>query len=199
MIKATQQDITNAFAPLELDPVHKGPSTTINAAHPLLLTSTIDPGTYFGVMGLRGIELMEGSGQKGFFEVRCIRGNPGDISIGLATHHEELRDRRIGNGYEGIGWRSRSLLMNDRLSGINSFGGRFHQLSPEFKTGDVLGLMMDCTRAPTLLLFVNSTNVLKIVLTPQVRGRVVFPVFTLKGDSEIEISPNPDLPAYAGV
>ena len=146
------------------------------------------------MLGLRGIELRAGSGLKGFFEIRCIRGKPGDISIGLATHYEELTDRRIGNGYEGIGWKSRGLLINDTISGINSFGGRFHRLSPGFTTGDVLGLMMDCKGAPTLLLFVNGTNVLEIVLRPQVWGRVLFPVFRLIGDSEIEIFQNPDLP-----
>ena len=188
VMKTTQQDIPNAFAPLELDPVHKSPSTTIDAAHPLFLHSRSL------VLGMRGIELRAGSGLKGFFEIRCIRGMPGDISIGLATHYEELTDRRIGNGYEGIGWKSRRLLMNDTISGINSFGGRFHRLSPGFTTGDVLGLMMDCRGAPTLLLFVNGTNVLEIVLRPQVWDRVLFPVFRLIGDSEIEIFQNPDLP-----
>ena len=109
VIKATQQDIPNAFAPLELDPVH----TTIDAAHPLLLTSTINPWTTFGVMGLRGIELKVGSGQKGFFEVRCIKGEEEDISIGLGSFEVGLWLKdfcrlgtigRLGMSYEGICW-----------------------------------------------------------------------------------------------
>jgi len=145
---------------------------------------------------MRGIELKEGTGQKGFFEVRCIKGgtDPEDISIGLATHDQDLTWRRLSNGYEGIGWRSGRLLIKDSLSGICSFGESFPPLSPEFTTGDVLGLMIDCTGAPTLNLFVNRTKVLEIVFTPRLQGKKLFPVFKLCGNSEIEIFQNPDLP-----
>ena len=70
----------------------------------------------------------------------------------------------------------------------------FHPLSPEFTTGDVLGLMIDCTGAPTLNLFVSRTKVLEIVYTPRYQGKVLFPVFKLCGNSEIKIFQNPDLP-----
>ena len=192
VIKATQQGIPNAFAPLELDPVHKCFHTIIDAAHPLLLRSkkVRGPLRYFGVMGLRGIELEVGSGQKGFFEVRCIEGEERNISIGLGTCAVELRVfRKFDRFYDGIGWYSDGRVCEGY---INLFVNR---RAPRFITGDVLGLMVDCSEAPKLLFFVNGAQVGDMVISQEMHGKVLFPVFKLRGYSKIEISPNPDLPA----
>ena len=184
---------------MELDPFHKGRSTTINAAHPLLITTTIDPRIDSEVIGLRGIELIVGSGQKGFFEVRCIKGNKEHIIIGLATCEVDFFCR-LGSAYEGIGWLSRGKVLLGHGMGatdLDVHNGR--RLAPRFTTGDVLGLMVDCSEAPKLLFFVNGDQVGDMVFSQEVLGKVLFPAFTLRGDSEIEISLNPDLPAYVGV
>ena len=195
VIKATQQDIANVFAPLGLDPVHKCFNTTIDAAHPLLLTSTINPWKFFGVMGLRGIELKVGSGQKGFFEVRCIKGKEENISIGLGSFEVDLFCR-LGTAYEGIGWVSWGKVLFGHGMGGTDLEIRDCWLpAPRFTIGDVLGLMVDCSEAPMLLFFVNGAKMGDMVFAEEVLGKVLFPAFQLRGDSEIKISPNPDLPA----
>jgi len=67
-MKLTQQRIPNAFAPLELDLLHKGAFVTISTAHPLHLPA-IDPAHplllietgHQHVLGMRGMEVREGS------------------------------------------------------------------------------------------------------------------------------------------
>ena len=209
VIKATQQGIPNAFAPLELDPVHKCFHTIIDAAHPLLLRSkkVRGPLRYFGVMGLRGLELKVGSGQKGFFEVRCIKGDEEDISIGLGSFEVGLWLKdfcrlgtigRLGMSYEGIWWMSWGMVLFGHGMGGTDLEIRDRWLpAPRFTTGDVLGLMVDCSEAeaPMLLFFVNGAKMGDMVFAEEVLGKVLFPAFQLRGDSEIKISPNPDLPA----
>ena len=183
----------DAFAPLELDPVHKCFDTTIDAAHPLLLNSRS------GVMVLRGIELEVGSGQKGFFEVRCIKGKEEYISIGLGSFEVGLWLKgfgRLGTAYEGIGWVSCGKVLFGHGMGATDLEIRDRWLpAPRFTTGDVLGLMVDCSEAPMLLFFVNGAKMGDMVFAEEVLGKVLSPAFQLRGDSKIEISPNPDLPA----
>jgi len=71
--------------------------------------------------------------------------------------------------------------------------------APRFTVGDVIGLMLDCSGAPTLLLFVNGAQVQQMVMTTQVQGKILFPAFALGGGGKIDIFPNPDLPADAAV
>ena len=146
-------------------------------------------------MGLRGIELREGSGHKGFFEVRCIKGK---ISIGLATCEVDLC-YRLGVAYEGIGWRSCGRVLLGHGMGDTDFDHRCGLVAPIFTIGDVLGLMVDCSEAPMLIFFVNGAQVGEMVFAREVHGKLIFPVFQLRGDSEAEISPHPDIPAHAGV
>ena len=180
---------------------------TIDPAHPLLLTSTNGP----PVLGMRGMEVREGSGQKGFFEVRCISGCEYGIIIGMATHDVDLT-KELGCGHDGFGWLSHddsgTLTIHNSLRGISPdvgdvelfprFNCRFVD-APRFTVGDVIGLMLDCSGAPTLLLFVNGAQVQQMVMTTQVQGKMLFPAFALGGGGKIDISPNPDLPADAAV
>ena len=89
----------------------------------------------------------------------------------------------------GIGWYSDGRVCEGY---INVFVNR---RAPRFITGDVLGLMVDCSEAPKLLFFVNGAQVGDMVISQEMHGKVLFPVFKLRGYSKIEISPNPDLPA----
>ena len=171
---------------------------TIDAAHPLILTSRTEvlDGVLrmVAVLGMRGIEMRMGSGQKGFFEVCCIRGGS-TISIGLATHNVDLVVK-LGYGRESIWWASCGLV---RLGG-GTTGGYFDHMireveTPTFTTGDVLGLLVDCSGPPTLVFFKNGTQVRAIVFGLEMFGKVFFPCFHLFLDSEIEICQRPDLPA----
>ena len=59
--------------------------------------------------------------------------------------------------------------------------------------------MVDCSEALRLLSFVNGAQVGEMGFAEEVHGKVLFPVFRLFDNSEIEISPNPDLPDFFGV
>jgi len=206
VMKITQQDIPNAFAPLELDLLHKGAAVTIDPAHPLLLTRANGR----PVLGMRGMEVREGSGQKGFFEVRCISGCEYGITIGMATHDVDVT-KELGCGHDGFGWwsvgdDSGHLIINHSLRRVSpdegdDFPAYNHGYvdTPGFTVGDVIGLMLDCSGTPTLLFFVNGAQVQQIIMTTQVQGKMLFPAFALSGGGEIDISPNPDLPADAAV
>jgi len=204
VMKITQQDIPNAFAPLELDLLHKGAAVTIDPAHPLLLSETDNQ----PVLGMRGMEVREGSGQKGFFEVRCISGYE-PITIGMATHDVDVT-QTLGFGHDGFGWwsddDSGKLVIHHSLRRVSPDEGRDHPSlnqgfvdTPGFTEGDVIGLMLDCSGTPTLLFFVNGAQVQQMVMTQQVQGKMLFPAFALSGGGKIDISPNPDLPADAAV
>ena len=206
VMKITQQDIPNAFAPLELDLLHKGAAVTIDPAHPLLLSETDNQ----PVMGMRGMEVREGSGQKGFFEVRCISGCEARITIGMATHDVDVTDE-LGCDDDSFGWMSfgkdgglffiRNSLRRVSPDEGDDFPAYNHGYvdTPGFTVGDVIGLMLDCSGTPTLLFFVNGAQVQQIIMTTQVQGKMLFPAFALSGGGEIDISPNPDLPADAAV
>jgi len=206
VMKITQQDIPNAFAPLELDLLYKGDAVTIDPAHPLLLPDS----DHQPVLGMRGMESREGSGQKGFFEVRCISGCEYGITIGMATHDVDVTESSLGWSQDGFGWwsddDSGKLTIHNSLRGISPDEGvccdsidfRFVS-APRFTVGDVIGLMLDCSGAPTLLLFVNGAQVQQMVMTTQVQGKILFPAFALGGGGKIDIFPNPDLPADAAV
>ena len=144
-------------------------------------------------MGLRGIELRVRSGQKGFFEVRYIKGKRENISFGLATCEVDLC-YCLGWAHDSIGWVSYGrVLCGPGMVGAN-FDHRRGLVAPSFTTGDVLGLMVDCSEEPILLFFVNGAQVGDMVFAEEAHGKLLVPVFTLSGDSEIEISPNPGLP-----
>jgi len=174
----------------------------IEPANNLLLTGN---GEHRPVLGMRGMEVREGSGEKGFFQVRCIRGAIFNIMIGLGTHDVDL-NRGLGSGHEGMCWcvisRGKGyLILHNSLRGISPDEGRvipghdYRVVSvPKFEDGDVVGIMVDCSEAPTLRLFVNGAQVRQMVMTQQMHGKVIFPAFAL-GDAQIDISPNPDLPA----
>ena len=152
--------------------MYKGDGITIHPTNSLLLTR-IGEGPVLGnrmpVLGMRGVEVREGSGERGYFEVHIIQSDRNSF-IGLATH-----DGKHGyNFFYSLGWR--------RSGGIHGAGA-----------GDVVGILVDCTKEPTLRFFVNGMQVHQQEFTQEGHGQVFYPAICL-GNAQIFISSNPDLP-----
>ena len=108
---------------------------------------------------------------------------------------------RLGWAYDGIGWVSHGQVSHGQvLCGHGMVGANFDHhrglIAPSFTAGDVLGLMVDCSEEPMLLFFVNGAQVGDMVFAQEVHGKLLVPVFTLSGDSEIEISPHEPRPSW---
>jgi len=203
--KTTQQDISNVFAPLELDLTYKGPDVTVNPDHPLLMT-WVGSHNYQPMLGMRGIELREGSGERGYFEMHVIRCNEdrtfgwdedrtfgwGNAAIGLATHDVRLH-HRLGVTDNGCGWYSRGLTVSQTLRGFSEFKSACRLVNLKFRTGDMVGIMVDCREVPTVCLFMNGVQVCHVVVAQEGYGQVVYPAFCLH-IAQIEIASNSDLP-----
>ena len=97
------------------------------------------------LLGMRGMEVRKGSGQQGYFEVRIVRRcrDCASILIGLTTNDELLV-------IPGI--RPRRWLCGDQPTYAWSQDGSI--IHPDgdsdiliFRTGDVVGLMVDCVES----------------------------------------------------
>ena len=97
--------------------MYKGDGITIHPTNSLLLTR-IGEGNNMPVLGMRGVEVREGSGERGYFEVRIIQSDFNTF-VGLATHDANLRRN-------------------------------FHYALGGEVAGDVVGIMVDCTKVPTV-------------------------------------------------
>jgi len=155
------------------------------------------------VLGKRGIEIREGSGERGYFEVRIVCAFDMGL-IGLATHEVSLHG--VIGGLEGsLGWEESGNIISQLPGTLNRiqellFGIQFHD-------NDVVGLMVDCTEVPRLLFFVNGVLVCSTVVGLAGHGQVLFPAFCIptfnypawrlirdSGPIEVHIASNPDLP-----
>ena len=132
------------------------------------------------------MEVRAGSGQQGFFEVRCNRGSlGGHTRIGLATREIDV-NTCLGGSVGGWGWRP---------GGVNKFPGvPTPKPIPQYADGSVVGVMVDCSAAPTLRLFVDGQQVHQAALGPELLGKTIYPAVSLY-NAEVSISASPALPA----
>jgi len=142
------------------------------------------------LLGMRGMEVRKGSGQQGYFEVRIVCRCPyGALLIGLTTNDELLvipgiRPRRWLRGDQHTyAWcQDGSIIHPNGDSDIL-----------KFRTGDVVGLMVDCVEMPTLRFFMNGVLVHQLGLRQEDYGSILYPAFLLNF-AQIHISSNPGLP-----
>jgi len=188
--------LSTICSPVVLDPMRRGKGRTIkiDPTDSLLLTGIGGCQQSQTVLGMRGIELRKGSGEQGYFEVRIVRVAPqvADYwctSIGLA----------IG---EPLGWRRRFLgwtqhgVIGNGLVGIRVCYNDSDDWM--FTTGDVVGLMVDCTAEPTLRFFVNGVQVHRVVVAQEGYGLVLYPAFSFTmWTGQIHIASNPDFPSFS--
>ena len=172
--------------------MYKGDGITIHPTNSLLLTR-IGEGNRMPVLGMRGVEVREGSGERGYFEVRIIKsGKSGLIYVGLATHEDMNLGYSRGLGRASFYWFNNGEILS-RLPGISDDFDESKQSAWRHRTGDVVGIMVDCTAEPALRIFVNGVQVDWVVVTPDAHGHVLYPSFCL-GNGQICMSSNPDLP-----
>jgi len=154
------------------------------------------------LLGMRGIEVRKGSGQQGYFEVRIVHALSADGSsksfIGLTIndvllpvpgfrprHWNDYNDW-LGGDQPTYAWRHDGWIFTpDGFKGDNC--------ALRFKTGDVVGLMVDCVEMPTLRFFLNGELVHQLGLLQEIYGSVLYPAFFLNFD-QIHITSNPSLP-----
>jgi len=141
------------------------------------------------------MELREGSGQQGYFEVRIVRTDAVYMTlIGITindvppTDLPGIRTRYfLDKGQPTYGWRQDGWISTpDDINVDNSDALRF-------RTGDVVGLMVDCVEMPTLRFFVNGVLVHQLGLRQEIYGNVLYPAFFLDF-AQIHITSNPGLP-----
>jgi hypothetical protein len=191
------------LSPLVLDPMHVrrtfGVGTIkIDPTDSLLLTG-IGGAQQETVLGMRGIELRERSGEQGYFQVRIVRTAPQEAeycstSIGLATFDMRF-GKPLGCRRGSLGWTQLGVIGNGLPGTAVCYDGRDDWM---FTTGDVVGLMVDCTAEPTLRFFVNGVQVHRVVVAQESYGLVLFPAFSFtKWTGQIHIASNPDFPSFS--
>ena len=110
------------FSPLELDPIYKGEGITTNQTNSLLLTGVCGTNRP-SVLGMRGVEVREGSGEQGYFEVRSIKsGKSSLIYVGLATHEDMNLGYSRGLGRASFYWFNNGEILS-RLPGTSNLLG----------------------------------------------------------------------------
>ena len=176
----------NMFAPMELDPLHKGKGILIDPTDTLRLTG-VDRSNWQTVLGTMGVEVKRGSGNQAYFEARCVRSEDGHVWVGIASHDMNLDNGLLlGNHLGGFRWDGRGDIWS-KLSGINR---RFRLAALEFKAGDLLGVAVDCSGEPTVRFLVNGAEVYNMCVGEEGQGQVLFPAFSLF-NAEIHINPYP--------
>jgi hypothetical protein len=194
--------LSTIFSPVVLDPMRRGIGRTIkiDPTDSLLLTG-IGGGQQSSqtVLGMRGIELRKGSGEQGYFEVRIVRAAPRGADYWCTEFGLANLDMCFG---KPLGWRRRCLGWTQHgVIGNGLVGTADHCNIRDdcmFTTGDVVGLMVDCTAEPTLRFFVNGVQVHRVVVAQEGYGLVLFPVFSFtKWTGQIHIASNPDFPSFS--
>ena len=140
------------------------------------------------MLGMRGMEVRKGSGQQGYFEVRIVRRcrDCASILIGLTTNDELL----VIPGICPRRWLQHTYAWCQDGSIIHPNGDSDIL---KFRTGDVVGLMVDCVEMPTLRFFMNGVLVHQLGLRQEDYGSILYPAFLLNF-AQIHISSNPGLP-----
>lgn len=174
----------NVLAPFDLDTAGRSDLS----ANPLRLVQ--EEGVEV-VLSKKGMEVKEGSGERGFFCATFI----GDVlhgsSIGLSLKDVNLNDT-LGGSTGGCGWWSGTSrgYLHSKLLGIAPING---QICLRFNDGDRVGLMVDCSAVPRLRFFVNDQQVFETDMATEVHGLMVFPAFAVS-TGELHIVADPDLP-----
>ena len=187
--------------------MHRAKGVTIDPTDSLLLTAVmLDEHvgrTWNTVLGKRGVEIREKSGEQGYFEMRIVGG--GHVVIGLAPHSVNVGSI-LGFGRCCLGWNWRGAIISNGIQSKDfvSFGLGYQQMRLHFGIGDVVGLMVDCTEVPTLRFFKNGVEEHRMVVVQEGYGRVLYPAFCPIASSaiihpntpacKIQIASNPDLP-----
>ena len=159
--------------------------------------------TWNTVLGKRGVEIREKSGEQGYFEMRIV-GGP-SLIIGLAPHSVNVGSiLGFGRGCLGWNWRGAIISTGVQSKDFVHFCLGNQQMRLHFGIGDVLGLMVDCTEVPTLRFFKNGVEEKRMVVVKEGYGLVLYPAFCLIASSaiihpnfpacKIQIASNPDLP-----
>jgi len=182
-----------------LDPTHNYGRFEIDPTDSLLLTG-IGGGQSKTVLGMRGIELRKGSGEQGYFQVRIVRAAPQEseywsTTIGLATL-DICFGKSLALQRGCLGWAQLGAIGSGLPGTAERFYGRVD--ARMFTTGDVVGLMVDCTAEPTLGFFVNGVQVHRVVVAQEGYGLVLFPAFSFTmWTGQIHIASNPDFPSFS--
>jgi len=153
------------------------------------------------LLGMRGMEVRKGSRQQGYFQVRIVRSVPDDYSgslmawIGITINDVPPMDlpgipTRFWLDYKQptYGW-----VENGRIYTRDGIINADNSKASRFRTGDVVGLMVDCVEIPTLRFFLNGVLVRQLGLLQEDYGSVLYPAFLLNF-AQIHVASNPGLP-----
>ena len=189
--------------------MHRAKGVTIDPTDSLLLTAVmLDEHvgrTWNTVLGKRGVEIREKSGEQGYFEMRIVGG--GHVIIGLAPHTVDVGSI-LGFGRCCLGWNWRGAIISNEIQsqrkGFENFSLGYQQMGLNFGIDDVVGLMVDCTEVPTLRFFKNGVEEHRMVVVREGYGQVLYPAFCPIASSaiihpnlpacKIQIASNPPLP-----
>jgi len=146
------------------------------------------------LLGMRGMEVRKGSRQQGYFEVRIVRAHAVCMAwIGIYINDVPPMDlpgipTRHFLGKKPYGWcQNGGIHTRDGI--INADNSK----ALRFRTGDVVGLMVDCVEMPTLRFFLNGVLVHQLGLLQEDYGSVLYPAFLLNF-AQIRVASNPGLP-----
>ena len=148
------------------------------------------------LLGMRGIEVRKGSRQQGYFEVRIVRAHVLHMAwIGITINDVPPMDlpgipTRFWLDYKQptYGW-----VENGRIYTRDGIINADNSKASRFRTGDVVGLMVDCVEIPTLRFFLNGVLVRQLGLLQEDYGSVLYPAFLLNF-AQIHVASNPGLP-----
>ncbi len=125
---------------------------------PTLVLTATRPGQYAHVMGRRGIAIRAGLGQRAYVQATVEDDQDhGKVYLGLAESKVHLAsEQRCGDVAGTWGWWCGGT--RNSMPGLQSLGNIFVR-SMRYNTGDVLGILIDCRAAPTLVLYKNGGKV----------------------------------------
>ena len=150
--------------------MHRAKGVTIDPTDSLLLTAVmLDEHvgrTWNTVLGKRGVEIREKSGEQGYFEMRIVGG--GHAVVGLAPHSVNVGSI-LGFGRCCLGWHQGGGINSHGIQrkGFENFSLGYQQMGLNFGIDDVVGLMVDCTEVPTLRFFKNGVEEHRMVVVKE--------------------------------
>lgn len=203
----------NRFEPVELDESFKSEDVRIDSQNPSRVSGNFGKGGSHYALGHLGIELKQGSGDQGYFEVQSRAGfSPEFTRIGLATRNGNVNLPFLGMDAGGqirrsekdftLEWSFCAVKMKEETKGAVRFvDDRVENMTlnrreshwTRFDTGDRLGLAVDCAvyGPPVVRFFKNGIEVHAVLIPLTCMDLVLYPVFAL---CRIDITTSPGLP-----
>ncbi len=150
---------------------------------------TLPSDTYrTAIIGLP-VTVQHGSGRVVQLALRLVRHSL--VIVGLTTSEVRL-DTYLGNAAAGgraCGWSGYCGWLDSTLAGIDEVGD---YSVPKYRTGDEVGVVVDCRARACVRFFVNRVQVLERSLDACV-GTTLHPAFSLYGGGHVELVERPSL------